>query len=278
MTWPHNATQSTRFDVPAPRHKQFGGATLFLATSLLLSLAPILPRHAFAQITSVTSQPSPPANIDPALWQQMLDIDARARDITHLSCDFQQQKITPLLKKPLISKGHVRVVGPVMRQDTTDPHPSSMLIDAQQLRIYYPADKTLEVFDLDTQLGQLASSPLPRLSILRQYFSFEKIPVAQLDPKAADADFLALRLKPADASLSQYVDEVLVLLDRRRGYITKVQWIDADAEKTVIDFSNVKTDGTFSAADLDLKLPSDVKTVRPLGGGTAAAATQRSSP
>jgi outer membrane lipoprotein-sorting protein len=207
----------------------------------------------------------------------MLDIDAHAHDITHLSCDFQQQKITPLLKKPLVSHGHVRVVGSVIRQDTTEPHPSSMLIDSHQLRIYYPADNTLETYDLSTQLGQLAASPLPRLSVLRQYFTFGKIPVTKLDPKATDADDLALRLKPADASLSQYVDEVLVLLDRQHGYMTKAQWTDADGEKTITDFTNIKIDGDFTPADLDLKLPPSVKTVRPLGGD-APAATQRSSP
>jgi outer membrane lipoprotein-sorting protein len=231
-----------------------------------------------AQTTAPTSQPSAPAGVDPALWQQLLDIDSRARAITHLSCDFEQQKITPLLKKPLLSRGHVRVVGSLMRQDTTDPHPSSMLMDGHQLRIYYPADKTLEIYDLSSQLGPLAASPLPRLSVLQQYFTFEKIPVGQLDPKAAESDFLAVRLRPADASLGQYVDEVLVLLDRQRGYITKVQWTDADAEKTLIDFSAVKTDANFTASDLDLKPPSDAKTVRPLGGADAAPTTQRSSP
>jgi outer membrane lipoprotein-sorting protein len=150
-------------------------------------------------------------------------------------------------------------------------------MDAHQLRIYYPADKTLEIYDLSTRLGQLAASPLPRIGVLRQYFTFEKIPVTQLDPKAIDADSLALRLIPADPSLGHYVDEVLVLLDRQRGYITKVQWTDADAEKTVVDFSGVKTDANFTASDLELKLPSDVKTVHPLGG-TDAPTTQRSSP
>jgi len=250
---------------------------VFLTLSLLAGL--IFPSsRLWAQAPAPASEQSPPAGVDPALWQQMLDIDARAKTITHLSCDFHQQKFTPLLKKPLDSNGRVRVIGSTMRQDTSEPHPSTLLMDAHQLRIYYPADKTLEIYDLSSQLGQLAASPLPRLSVLRQYFTFEKIPVAQLDPKATESDSLALRLRPADVSLSQYVDEVLVLLDRQRGYITKVQWTDGDAEKTVIDFSAVKTDANFTASDLDLTLPSDVKTVRPLGGADAAPATQRSSP
>jgi len=225
-----------------------------------------------------TAPASQPAGVDPALWQQLLDIDVHARAITHLACDFQQQKITPLLKKPLVSRGHVRIVGPLLRQDTTEPHPSSMLMDAHQLRIYYPADKTLEIYDLSSQLGQLAASPLPRLSVLQQYFTFEKLPVTQLDPGARESDFLALRLRPADASLSQYVQEVVVLLDRQHGYITKVQWTDADGQKTILDFSAVKTDGNFGQADLDLSLPPGVKTAHPLGGGDAAPTTQRSSP
>jgi outer membrane lipoprotein-sorting protein len=248
-----------------------------LLTVLLAGIAFDVHRLA-AQAAAPSSRPSVPAGVDPELWRQLLDIDGRARAITHLACDFQQQKVTPLLKKPLVSRGIVRIVGSLMRQDTTDPHPSSMLMDAHQLRIYYPADKTLEIYDLSSQLGQLAASPLPRLSVLQQYFTFEKLPISQLNPGGKESDFLALRLGPADASLSQYIKEVLVLLDRQHGYITKVQWTDADGEKTILDFSAVKTDGNFKPSDLDLALPRDVKTVHPLGGGDATPATQRSSP
>src|SRR5215208_3997972 len=82
---------------------------------------------------------SRPANVDPAAWQRMLAIDARAGQIADLSADFEQQKFTAMLKKPLVSSGRVYVRGSTMRWDTKNPEPNELLITDREVRIYYPA-------------------------------------------------------------------------------------------------------------------------------------------
>src|SRR5437016_5461359 len=101
---------------------------------------------------------------NPALWTRLTEIDSRAAKLTDLSADFEQQKFTTLLKKPLTSRGKVRIAGSTMRSDTTEPEPSIMLIDDKEVRLYYPKESTLEIYALGQQLGSLAASPLPKLS------------------------------------------------------------------------------------------------------------------
>ena len=82
--------------------------------------------------------------------------------IADLTADFEQQKFTAMLKKPLISSGAVAVRGSAMLWKTRKPEPSELQIDQKEVRIYYPAQETIEVYQVEQKLGQLAASPLPR--------------------------------------------------------------------------------------------------------------------
>src|SRR6185437_5870437 len=142
------------------------------------------------------TQPSPASPVDPALWAKMIEIDARAQHITSLSADFEQKKFTALLRKPLISGGRVRVKGATMRWDTQRPDPNVMVVTDKEFQLYYPAQKTVEIYPLDQKLAQLAASPLPRLAVLKDRFSFTQIPVAEMNAKVDAEKFLALKMTP----------------------------------------------------------------------------------
>lgn len=195
----------------------------------------------------------------PALWQRMTEIDAKGAAVVDLTADFEQRKFTPLLKKPMVSTGTVKARGAAMLWDTQKPQPTVMLVDETGVSMYYPAEKTVEIYPLEGQLGSLAASPLPRLELLKQHFSFEEQADAQ--PIAGK---LALKLTPLAGVIREHVDRVHVLLDVERGLIDRFELIDVDGERTVITFSNIKTNTSMKDADLQLKLPGNVKTVRPL--------------
>jgi len=201
---------------------------------------------------------------DPALWAELTEIDARAGKIKTLSADFEQQKFTALLAKPLVSAGRVAISGPRMRWDTRRPEPSVMAIDAHEAKLFYPAQKTLEVYPIDERLGQLAASPLPRLEVLRTRFSFERIPVAELKPGADGKAFVALKLTPIEAEIRQHVEAVRVLLDVSAGYIVRAEMTDADGDRTVLSFSNVQLNA--DVGDLALNVPPGTRVTRPLEG------------
>jgi outer membrane lipoprotein-sorting protein len=206
---------------------------------------------------------SRPANIDDALWQRMLAIDAKAGNVHDLTTDFEQQKFTALLKKPLTSLGTVRVKGGTMLWDTVKPEPTQLRIDAREVRIYYPQQKTIEVYAIQQKLGQLAASPLPRLAALLEHFTFSPLPLKEMG-ETDDTKFLALSMTPSQPELREHVEEVRVLLDARAGLILRLEMRDADGERTRITFSNAKPNTGLSDADLDIRAPKDVKVTRPL--------------
>jgi outer membrane lipoprotein-sorting protein len=237
------------------------------AVACFLLLVPLL----IAAADAPTAPTSRPANVDPAAWQRMLDIDARAGKIEDLTADFEQQKFTAMLKKPLVSSGVVAVRGSSMLWDTRKPEASELQIDQKEVRIYYPAQKTIEVYQIQQKLGQLAASPLPRLAVLREHFTFEPIPVAEMGEKddaaaagAGTGKFFAVRMTPINPELREHVEAVRVLLDAQRGLIIRLEMRDPDGDRTLISFSNVKTNVGLKDGDLRIAAPADVKITRPL--------------
>lgn len=202
------------------------------------------------------------APVDDALWARLREIDSRAGRIQSLSAHFEQKKFTALLRKPLVSTGTIRIKGPVMRWDSDKPEPSVLLVGQHEVKMYYPAEKIVEVYPLDQRMGELAASPLPRLDVLRKKFAFEQIQAKELDAGADPARFIALRLTPTEASLREHVREVRVLLDVRGAYIVAAEMVDSDGDRTSLAFKDVKPNA--DVPDLALVVPAGTKVTHPL--------------
>jgi outer membrane lipoprotein-sorting protein len=202
-----------------------------------------------------------PSGIDSALWERMKSIDHAAAQIGDLTADFEQQKFTTLLKNPMTSTGTVWARGSEMLWNTRVPEPTIMHVDANQITLFYPRQKTAEIYSLDSRLARLAASPVPRLADLLQHFSFA--PAHDLDAPP-NPDQQAFLLTPTDKNISEHVENVTVLIDAKAGFILAFKMTDADGETTVLRFSNVKTNTKFDDSHLQLQLPADVKTVHPL--------------
>jgi outer membrane lipoprotein-sorting protein len=228
-----------------------------------LAIFALLATIAFAPAARADAPTSRPTNVDPATWQRMVGINDRGATITDLAADFEQQKFTAMLKKPLLSSGTVFVRGSAMLWDTKKPEPTALQITDREVRIYYPREKTIEVYQIEQKLGELAASPLPRLAVLQQHFSFEPIPVVDMGEKDA-AKFFAVKMKPIDAELRTHVQQVRVLLEVERGLIVRFEMLDADGDRTLITFSNVKTNIGLKDEQLKIAAPADVKVTRPL--------------
>ncbi len=204
------------------------------------------------------------ASEDPALNKQLEDIDARAGKIKDFTSDFKQEKFTALLKKPSISSGIVKVSGQTIRWDTRKPQAAVLFSDGKEIRMFYPDQKLLEIYAIDQRLGDLASSPLPKLDELRKHFSIERADDAKSFHPPKGRDVLPLRLKPIEDALKQHVNEVLVLLDVKSAHILELEIIDADGDRTHVTFSAVKLDAGVKPAELELKVPEGTTVSRPL--------------
>jgi outer membrane lipoprotein-sorting protein len=217
-----------------------------------------------------TSAPSPSPStapaVDPDLARQMQPMDEKVGQIVDLRADFEQRKYTALLKKPLISSGTVAAKGARSLWTTSKPEPSLMSIDGQEIRLYYPKQAAMEIYPIMGRLGSLASSPLPRLSVLREFFAFAQIPASDLDPKADNTHDLALRLTPIDPSLREHIQQVRVLVDRQTGLVLLAETVDADDDRTVLIFSNVRTNTGLTDKELTIDVPANTNISRPFEG------------
>jgi outer membrane lipoprotein-sorting protein len=198
------------------------------------------------------------------LWTKLTEVNNKSLKNTDLVADFEQQKFTPLLKKPMISAGTVKARGSVMLWDTVKPSPTKMRVDEKGVSIYDPKQKTLEVFPIDAQLGALAASPLPDLKVLKQYFTFQAMAVKELDRDRTEDDSMAVHLKPANEAIGEHVSYVNVLLDTATGFLRRIEMVDRDNEKTVIKFSNLRGDSGLKESDMELNVPAETKIVKPL--------------
>jgi outer membrane lipoprotein-sorting protein len=206
----------------------------------------------------------------PALRGRLDDIDRRAGQVQDLTARFEQQKFTALLKKPLVSSGRVRMKGSVVRWDTEAPEPAVLHSDAREIRMYYPRQRVVEVYPIDKRITDLAASPLPRLSALREHFRIEAAgPAAGSGRGGGDdnkTDRVSIRLTPTDPFLKEHVDQVLVVLDAAAACVVSVEVEDADGDRTVIRFSDVKLNAGLKDSDVALAVPPGTKESRPLEG------------
>ena len=207
------------------------------------------------------------AAADPKFDALLKDIDQRAGRAADLVGRFTQEKHTALLRKPLVSSGRIRMKGSVVRWDTEQPEPAVLFSDGREIRLYYPKQSVVEVYPIDRRLSDMAASPLPRLDALRQHFRIEALPADRVPAdERGDANRLWLRLVPHDEHLAQHVDEVRVTLDVAAAYVVRVEMDDADGDRTVIRFADVKTNTGLKDSELYLTLPAGTKVSRPLDG------------
>lgn len=247
-----------------------------LLVLLIIFCAVFSAGHVSADPPSATQPSTPlpgdaPAGVNPQLWAQMVAIDARSSRITSMVAHFQQEKFTALMRKPIVSSGTVRIKGSMMRWDTTEPYPSTMLFGDREAKIFYPkpAPGTLEVYSLDQRMAEMAASPLPRLKVLKEAFAFAQIPIHEMDANSKEERFLALRMTPREQALKEHVQEVRVLLDANAGYIVRAEMTDADGDRTVLHFSQIKLN--VDPGKLELTVPAGTKVVHPLEGLDGAA-------
>jgi outer membrane lipoprotein-sorting protein len=227
---------------------------LYRMSRLTCTFVMMLSFAALGQTSAPTSEPSNDA------YDRLLDsIDKRAGAIHSLEADFVQEKRSPLLRKPLISRGTVRAKGALALWKTNEPEPSEMSIDPQRLRMYYPRQHTIEEYQMQQNLGMLAASPLPGLSAIRKSFSTKP-------DVGSSGNIVPVRMEPLDAELRKYVDHVRVALDAERGVVTEFEMVDPDGEQTLITFTNIRTDVNLSDEALKLDAPAGTKIVRPLEG------------
>lgn len=206
-----------------------------------------------------------------AFERRLEAVDDAMSKVTDLRANFEQRKRTPLLKKPMVSKGTVVTKGERVRWDTAEPRESSLVVGDGKVCLFYPADRLVEEYPAGEGFKDLAGCPLPRLAVLNQRFDIVAIPAQELGVCDPESTLLAIRLTPRGEDLQKHVESVRVLIDEATPAVIKVVITSAEGETTEILFSEVKTNFGVSDADVDLELPEGVRVSRPMGDGKGGA-------
>ena len=200
---------------------------------------------------------------DAQFAEELEEFSAKAARIKDVSAKFRQERHTALLKKPLVSTGRVWIKGERTRWETLKPYESITVVDRRDLRIFYPARKIVEVYELGGRLRELAASPIPRMERLREQF---RIKPAEPARKGDDDSALTVVLTPLDESLSEHIQRITVAISRETGLASSIEWVSGDGETTRIAFDDVRINEGLGDDELDLSTPPGTKVVRPLKG------------
>lgn len=201
------------------------------------------------------------AGQDDAGWDELAALADGREPIQTYAADFRQEKFTPLLREPIVSHGRVVTLDGEdggSRWDTSAPYTSTMVIARGVLHLYYPEQKTLEIYDLGDRLDALATSPVPDMAVLQDNFTLES------SDWNADRTLLSLVLLPKNEQMQQALQEVAVGVDARLGTLRTLSLTDLDDETTVMHFENIVLNPVLEPGVLQLDIPADTKTVRPL--------------
>ena len=196
------------------------------------------------------------ASADP--WQDLRGVLRQVGEVQTYSADFTQQKFTPLLRDPIESQGKVRIVPGFARWDTQPPYDSTMVVAGTELKMYYPQQNSLEVYELGDRLESLASSPVPQVEMLQEYFELESS--AWND----DRSKLELTLTPKRDEMKDALVEAKVSFDAERGVLDRLEMTDADDETTVLTFREVQLNPEIDRSSLELEVPEGTQVVHPL--------------
>lgn len=202
--------------------------------------------------------------LPPDLAPRLQDIDRRAAEVADLRADFEQTRTSPLIRTPMKSSGTLIVRGDRVRWDTRRPHPSVMTIGGGEVRIHYPEERVLEVYEARGDLRELTGSPLPKLKVLRERFTIAPADVGELGGETGR--HVALELVPRSDELKENVARVRVLVDEKAACLAVMEMTDPDGEVTRLEFKNVRVNAGVKDSELELRVPEGTRTVRPAGG------------
>lgn len=237
---------------------------------VILLLAPVWMTSAHAQEESAA--PEPRDAQEEALLERLQALDARLDDVTSMRAEFTQKRIIPMLRRPMESRGTLLWAGGAVRWDTLEPAPSVMVVREDEIRIYTPEARMLEIYELgesaldQSQPGLAKAGANPRLAQLTERFTIREIPADAFDdpPKG---EMLGLELTPIDDELAQEIERVLILVEVDVPMARRVRIESTDGEVTDIALDKLRFAPAVTEREMTIDVPRGTEVTRPMQGG-----------
>lgn len=198
------------------------------------------------------------------LAAQLAQVEERAAAIKDLTATFEQHKHTALLREPMVSSGTVKVRAGRVLWQTKAPRPSKMGIEETRAIVLYPRQKSAEIYPLRGEMQLLGASPLPRIEKLREAFEISETDATDL-VEQPPAGALGLALAPRPGPMRDHIERVRALIDPQTPALLALEIVDVDGDRTVVRFTDIRTNQGLDEADVTLRLTGDIEVSYPAG-------------
>jgi len=221
-------------------------------------------------VAAAARQDAAPADLD----AKLAAIETRGETIEDLTASFEQHKHTALLREPMVSSGTVLVRGGRVLWETKKPRPSMMGIEEERAIVLYPRQKAAEIYPLRGEMRLLGASPLPRIAKLREAFEIGETDATDLleaprdgggTRSLAPAEALGLALTPRPGPMRDHIERVRALVDMAVPALVAMEIVDVDGDRTIIRFSDIRTNQGLAERDVTLRLADDIEVSYPAG-------------
>lgn len=204
--------------------------------------------------------------VDEPLRQRLEEIEARLNAIAHMRGKFRQTRQIPMLRQPMKSTGTVLLRDGAIRWDTLEPAASTMLVQADEIRLYYPDSAILEIYQSGrADVPLQARGARPAVGQLYEWFSIREIPASSFGG-VPDTDQLGLELLPHEESVDAQVESVQVLIDTAIPMIRRIRITSKEGEGTEIELFDLRSDRPIRESEMEIQVPEGTLISRPLGG------------
>lgn len=194
---------------------------------------------------------------DPALVETLRQLEQKRGPIEDLTAKFTQERVTSLLRKPIHSRGIVRLKGSQMRWEVKEPSPSIVHRTEEELRIYLPEDKVVEVYPIGSKAEFAWGSNVLDTAALAAANRIERI-------DAEDGE-IGLRLTLREESMREFLEHIDLVINETSGLVKRVRMVEGGGESTLVTFEDIQINTGLKDEDVALVLPEDVTVSRPLG-------------
>ena len=227
-------------------------------------LAPAAAAVLLALLGGGAAAPPPPkhAQPEPDLAAVMERFDASQAKIRTISAHFEETKTIALLRDPVVQSGDFYHTKPdKFLWEYTAPEPKLLMLNGKDIVAYYPKQKRAE--EIRTRFSKRIVKYLGLGSVLKDLQDEYQI---SLDRKNAVAGTDLLVLKPEGRQVAKRLSEIHIWVDREIGQPRRLEYIEADGDRTLIVFDRILINPEISLTKYDLRLPDDVTVTNGLSG------------
>jgi outer membrane lipoprotein carrier protein len=195
-----------------------------------------------------------------SLAQTAEDVALRLEKTLHstqtLEAVFEHNFYSTVVSTPLKEKGKLYFKKPdLMRWEYTDPENNIYLFKGDKYQWYFVEENQLERGSI-TDEGHESEilNILTGQKNLMDFYAIEFSPFPSDNPQNAQ-----IKLTPKQEDDGSFL---LLEIDRKKGLIHKIIFMDWEGNKTEFQFSRIKVNSSLPKNIFELKLPSDVEIIQ----------------